>query len=291
MDTIAVTGGNGTIGGAILEEVNERGYRSVDLARGKRREDVSDRYITTDLLDPGEVYGSLAASDADAVVHMGTIPGPGSNPGYVTYRSNVMSSYHVLEAATELDLEAACLASSINAVGYDYQPQHVEVDYLPVDESHRVTPRDPYGIGKHALEVTADGFGRLDRAPEPLGSLRYPRVVDTDTLRSAYAEADRTLEDFRDTWDEAINDLFTYVHLEDAATIAVDVLEADFGGHETFWAVAEDTITDVPTTDLIDEFYPDVDLRRDVDDDESLISIEKARDLLGWTPEHSWRDL
>lgn len=108
--TVAVTGGNGRIGEAILESLTDHGYRTVNLARGKQREDVSDEYLQTDLLDAGEVYGSLAASSADAVIHMGTILAPGRHPGYVVYESNVVFSYHVLEAATELGLS-----------GFEYQ--------------------------------------------------------------------------------------------------------------------------------------------------------------------------
>jgi nucleoside-diphosphate-sugar epimerase len=132
MDTIAVTGGNGKIGKAILRELQARDYHAVNLARGKRREDVSDSYLTTDLLNPGKVYGSIARSNADAVIHMGTIPHSDNHPGWKTYESNVMSTYHVLEATTELGLDSACVASSINAMGYDFGTGNTAVEYLPI---------------------------------------------------------------------------------------------------------------------------------------------------------------
>jgi len=290
MDSIAVTGGNGKIGKAILRELDERGYHAVNLARGERREEVSDSYYTVNLLNPGEVYGSLARSDADAVIHMGTIPHPDNHPGWMTYESNAMSTYHVLEAATELDLEAACVASSINALGYDFQNVHAQVEYLPVDEDHPVTPRDPYSIGKHAIEVTADGFGRTPDAPQPISSLRYPIVLSTeDLIHRGWGR--ETIEDITRTFDETNNDLFTYLHLSDAAAIAVDAVEADFDGHEVFWAVAADTNTAVSTPDLLSTIYARTEVKRDLNGFESLISTEKARDLLDWVPERSWRDL
>jgi nucleoside-diphosphate-sugar epimerase len=79
VETVAVTGGNGRIGKAVLNELTGD-YRTANLARGKRREEVSDAYLTTDLTDAGEVYGSLAHGGADAVVHMGTIPTPLGHP-------------------------------------------------------------------------------------------------------------------------------------------------------------------------------------------------------------------
>jgi nucleoside-diphosphate-sugar epimerase len=128
--TVAVTGGNGKIGKAILEHLNEHGYETADLARGKRREDESDTYITTDLLDAGETYGALSKADADAVIHMGTIPHPHGHPEYRTYESNVMSTIHILEASHSLGLNAVCLASSINAIGSEYQERPADIRYL-----------------------------------------------------------------------------------------------------------------------------------------------------------------
>lgn len=291
METVAVTGGNGTIGSAILAELVDRGYRAVNLSRDSRREDAADWFVSVDLLDAGEVYGALSRSGADAVIHAGTIAGGHNHPEHVIYRSNVMTTYHVLEAATALDLEAVCLASSINAVGYDFQSEHVEVDYLPLDESHRLSPRDPYALGKHVMEVTADGFGRRADGPRTIGSLRYPWVADEERLRAAYAERPRTLSALRERWSRGRNDLFTYLHVDDAAAVATDVIEADFEGHEVFWAVASDTTAAVPTPELVDEFYPDVERRRALSGHESLVSTEKAREMLGWEPAWSWRDV
>lgn len=289
MDTIAVTGGNGKIGGAILNELGDRGYQAVNLARGKRREEISDSYYTTDLLNPGEVYGSISRSEAEAIIHMGTIPHPNNDPGWKTFQSNAMSAYHVLEAAGALGLDAVCLASSINALGYDFQQANTEVEYLPVDEEHPLTPRDPYSIGKHALEVAADGFGRMPNGPRTISSLRYPAVLSTSDL-DGRGWVSETPETVSAEFDESGNDLFAYLHLDDAATIAVDAVEADYDGHDAFWAVAADTATAVPTPELVATVYPETEVRRELDDHQALISTEKAHDMLGWEPERSWRD-
>ena len=42
--------------------------------------------------------------------------------------------------------------------------------------------------------------------------------------------------------------------------------------------------------DLMAEVFPEVPIRDDVDGFETLLSINKARSLLGYEPEHSWRD-
>ena len=290
IERVAVTGGNGKIGTAIIEEFAERGYHTIDVARGKRREEVSDEYRTTDLLDAGEVYGAFAASDPDAVVHMGTIPSPTSHAGHTTFESNVMSAYNVLEAATALDMEAVVLPSSINVMGADFQEAETDVRYLPVDEDHPLTPRDPYALGKYTTEGLGEGFARRPDTPQ-IASLRYPRVATSDELREAYGGTDRSLAGFRDRDWGGRSTLFSYLHLADAASIARRAVEADLDGHEAFWAVAADTNAEVASERLAEEFFPDADRRRDMDGHESLISVEKARNLLDWEPERSWRDL
>jgi nucleoside-diphosphate-sugar epimerase len=289
IETVVITGGNGRIGEAIIRECNDHGYTTVNLARGKQRETVSDRYVRTDLVDPGSVFGALTEAQPDAVVHMGTIPAPGGNPGYEVYESNVMSSYHVLEGAHAHGIETVCLASSINAMGAAFQPEPMEVESLPIDESHPVTPRDPYAMGKHALEVTCDGWGRKQGPPTTISTLRYPFVATDEQVVDMFVEADRSPETV-DGPPSDRDELFSYVHLADAATIARLAVEADFEGHERFWAVAADTSVTTPSAALAERYYPDASLERDFDGTESLISIKKAHDVLGWEPEHSWRE-
>lgn len=290
--TVAVTGGNGKIGEKILRNLSKHGYRTVNLARGKRREEISDEYRTTDLLDAGEVYGSLAISDADAVIHMGTIPAPTNHPGFKTYQNNVMSSYHILEASQSLELNSVCLASSINIMGSVYQESPIEVFYLPVDESHPLTPRDPYAMAKHVVEVTADGFGRLDSNPTTISSLRYPWVAHEDELETTFADEPRDLAGLRDAWHHTTRDvLFSYIHIEDAADLARLAIEADYDGHEAFWAVADDTTAAVNTQTLAEEFYPEAEYQSDFERFEGLIDIGKAKEMLGWEPQRTWRNL
>lgn len=292
LDTIAVTGGNGKIGSAILEHLAEYGYETVNISRGKQGEGVSDTYVTTDLLDAGETYGALAKTDADAIIHMGTIPNPYSNPDFRVYESNVMSGAHVLEAADALGLESACLASSINAMGSEHQERPVDVHYVPLDESHPRTPDDPYGIAKHAMEVTADGFGRRPSTDMTIASLRYPWVTTDEEMRRHFLEPDRSLEALDDVHPATGRKvLFSYLPMEDAASIARKAVEADFDGHEPFWAVAGDTTADVSTPDLVSAFYPEANIRQSLSGHETIVDLSKAEELLGWEPRQSWRDL
>ncbi|SDL99760.1 Nucleoside-diphosphate-sugar epimerase [Halogranum gelatinilyticum] len=293
--TVAVTGGNGQVGRGVIRELNAHGYRTVNVSRGRRSEAVADAYQQADLLDAGEVYGALAACAADAVVHLGMRPRPDDAPGHVTFESNVMTTYHVLEACENLDIDSVAIASSMSALGAGFDPDQVRLDYLPVDETHPVDPRDPYALGKRVLEVTADGVGRRNDGPTTVATVRFPMAMDDEQIEEVLVDGDRSLDAIREApfHHSAHNTLFAYVHLDDLARLFRLCVEADFDGHETVWAAAADTTVDLPTNELVAEEYPEADVRVEpegFDEYGSLVDTTKAGELLGWTPEKSWRD-
>lgn len=291
MNTVVITGGSGKIGPSFVEAFSEWGYRTVNVDVVEPEPRSADSYRRADLREAGEVYGTLAAADADAVVHLGTIDTPTNDPGYVTYESNVMSSYVVLEASRALEIGSVALASSINAMGARFQDAPMDVRYLPIDEEHPATPRDPYGIGKRVIEETAAGFGRLDDPPTSISTLRFPNVDVGDSMER-YAGRDYSIEGLKQahSYPSHVVRSLTYVNGRDAASLTRRALDADLGGHETFWVVADDTTSEVPTAEIADEFYPDVERKRTLTGTESLISNAKAKRLLDWEPERTWRD-
>lgn len=289
LETVAVTGGSGLIGNTTIRHLNEHGYRTINLDR--KSNDEADAYINVDLLDAGHVYGALEKYQPDAIIHMGTLPDPLNHPGYVTYESNVMTSYLILEAASAFNIESVCLASSVNVIGKTYQDALTEIEYFPIDEEHPVTPRDPYALGKHVLEVTSEGFARRPNAPKTISAIRYPLVASTKQLREEFAEVDRSLEAIKQEWTPSDNIIFSYLHVEDAAEIARRAIEATFDGYEVFWAAAADTTVNTSTTRLIEEFFPEVEVRSELSDSQGLIRVEKAREYLEWNPHYTWREL
>ena len=66
-------------------------------------------------------------------------------------------------------------------------------------------------------------------------------------------------------------------------------LLADVTGHEPFIVAAADTCMTRPSRELMAEVYPGVETRS-VDEHGTLLSIEKATTVLGYSPQHSWRD-
>jgi nucleoside-diphosphate-sugar epimerase len=83
--------------------------------------------------------------------------------------------------------------------------------------------------------------------------------------------------------------LWGYVDARDAAQSCRLALENDLAGAELFIVAAADTVMNRPSVDLMAEVYPDVELRNGIGEFETLLSIEKARRVLGYEPAFSWR--
>jgi len=110
--------------------------------------------------------------------------------------------------------------------------------------------------------------------------LRFSNVMD-----------DGDYEDF--PWDETPEaktfNLFSYIDARDGAQAVRKALESDLVGYEAFIIAATDTVMNTPTAVLADRFWPQVERRAAVEGTDSLLSSDKARDLLGFVPEFSWR--
>jgi nucleoside-diphosphate-sugar epimerase len=83
--------------------------------------------------------------------------------------------------------------------------------------------------------------------------------------------------------------LWGYVDARDVAQSCRLALDADVGG-EHFIVAAADTVMNRPSRELMAEVYPSVAYRPTAGDFDTLLSIEKARTLLGYRPAWSWRD-
>ena len=68
-------------------------------------------------------------------------------------------------------------------------------------------------------------------------------------------------------------------------------LEVDGLGYEVFNVANADMSVAATTQEVRDRFYDGVEQRRQLGRDETFYSIDKARELLGYAPQHSWRDV
>ena len=66
-------------------------------------------------------------------------------------------------------------------------------------------------------------------------------------------------------------------------------LQADINSAEVFIIAAADTVMNRPSRELLAEVFPNVPLHKEIGDFETLLSIDKARRMLGYNPQYSWR--
>ena len=84
--------------------------------------------------------------------------------------------------------------------------------------------------------------------------------------------------------------LWGYVDCRDVAQACRLALTASVTGAEVCIVAADDTVMTRPSASLMAEVFPAVPLRRPVTGRETLLSIDHARQLLGYAPAHHWED-
>jgi nucleoside-diphosphate-sugar epimerase len=281
MTHVVVTGGSGKLGRACVRELIEHGYgvTNVDLVASP-----DDRcpLVRADLADFGQALEVLAGVDehpvADAVVHLAAIPAPGLVPNAEVFRANTLSTYNVFEAARRLGIKNVVWASSETVLGLPFDTPPV---YIPVDESYPGRPETAYSLSKLVGETMAEQFCRWEPELKIFG-LRFSNVMDPEDY-SAFPGFDGDAG--RRKWN-----LWAYIDARDGAQAIRRALEAEGTGAEVFIIANADTVMTRPNAELAAEVFPDVPMVADVGPNETLLSIDKARRLLAYEPQYSWRD-
>ena len=290
---IFFTGGSGKAGRHVAPYLAEQGHQvtNADLVP-LDHPDVID--LRVDLTDAGEVYSALAGLATfdeldlpekptyDAVVHLAAIPAILKQADAATYAINVLSTYHVLEAATRLGVPKVVFASSETTYGICFAQGERKPLYVPVDEEHPTVPEDSYAMSKVASEVTARSFHA--RSGADIYGLRINNVIEPHEYAEMFPAflADPALRR---------RNLFAYIDVRDLGQMVQRCLETDGLGYEVFNVANADMSVAATTSEVIERFYDGVDVRREMGRDETFYAIDKARDLLGYDPRHSWRDV
>ena len=273
---IAVTGGSGDLGRALVPFLIEQGHTVVSIDRtlppAVPPEAQGVRHVVADMADVGQVVGSL--NDCAAVVHLAAHRSPHNAPDTLVYVQNTAASYHVLSAAAALGISRVCLASSVNAIGgaFSRTPRY---DYFPVDELHPSYSEDPYSLSKWVLEQQADAFARRF-AQLKIASLRFHWLME-HVQRAAELSRERAAVATRHLW--------AYTNTRAACRACLAAITADFSGHEVFYIVAPRTVVAEPSLELARQHYPDTPIRGELPGHTGFFSCAKAERLLGWRHE------
>lgn len=318
---ILVTGGSGRLGNYICPFLKNRGYRLTILdvvppAPGSacRREQIP--FVRGSVLSLGDCLRALTLSEANAVVHLAAIRegselqapyaatyDPATHTGArfhqeleedATMRTNVMGTYYLLDACRRTGVRQIVAASSYYVIGIGnrlsgtpYTPY-----YLPIDEDHPCVPEDSYGLSLLLQEQMFRSFSRAYGIRSVV--LRLLDVFYPD-------EENLALDVSVPGWTEGENRFmngttYQYIDARDVAAGFGLALVKGFSPYddtlsecESFF-LATDTIYAEATAELIPRRWPGLGgMGESIRGVDGVISIEKAKRLLGYRPGCSWR--
>jgi nucleoside-diphosphate-sugar epimerase len=277
---IAVTGGTGKLGHTVVRVLQEAGNAVHVLdAVGER----GPGFTQVDLTDYGQTVDALFGIDdrhdgLDAVVHLAAAPAGGILADSQTFHNNMLATFNVFQGARRAGIKKIVYAASETLLGI---PFDAPPPYLPVDENYPSRPESVYALTKHLEEELASKLVRWD--PElSITALRFSNVMDVADYAAFPAfDADPLLR----KWN-----LWGYIDSRDGAQAVAKALEVRGPGFDTYIIAAADTVMTRSSASLAADVFPQVTLKKQLSGNETLLSIDKALRILGYSPQHSWRD-
>ena len=284
MTRIVVTGGSGKLGSACVADLVSHGYDVVVFDRVRTTALPQDfTFVPVDLTEYGQVVDAMLGveeryDEMDGLVHLAAIPAPGIVPDHATFANNMNATWNAVTAARRAGIKNIVWASSETVLGL---PFDIPPPYVPVDEDYPPRPESTYSLVKTMEETMAAQLCRWDPELKMFG-LRFSNVMrPEDYARFAGFQHDAASR----KWN-----LWGYIDARDGAQAIRLALESDLTGCEIFVIANADTVMERSNADLLAEYFPEVDVHGEIGPDSTLLSIDKARRLLGYEPQHSWRD-
>jgi nucleoside-diphosphate-sugar epimerase len=288
---VVFTGGSGKAGRHVVQYLVDQGYQVLNLDM-KPLDNPKVRTLITDITDSGQVFNALSttlelhefapdlrAKPIDAVVHFAAIPRIMIVPDNEVFRINTMGTYNVIEAACKLGIPKTIIASSETTYGLVFANEPRDPKYLPLDEEYPTDPMDSYALSKICNERTAHAFAqrygcdvyaiRIGNVIEPHEYAKFPEFFTVPDGRK------------RITW--------SYIDARDLGQIVHRAIEKNGLGFQIFNAAQNDCSSDLPTAELLRRFYPNVPVKRELGEFETLLSNRKTREVLGFEEQYNWR--
>jgi nucleoside-diphosphate-sugar epimerase len=283
MTKVIVTGGSGKLGRAVLKDLVANGYEVLNIDQSLPKEPIVPT-VRIDLTNFGEVAGAILGGvderkgPFDAVVHLAAIPAPGLFANARTFANNVPATYNVFEAARLAGIKTVVFASSETVLGL---PFDTPPPYVPVDEEYYPRPESAYSLGKLVDETIARQFARWD--PElKIAGLRFSNVMDVEDYK---AFPSFNADPLKRKWN-----LWAYIDARDGAQAVRKAIEAEFRGFEAFIIANADSVMSRANASLVAEVFPGVETKPHMSQSGTLLAIDKAKRMLDYNPQHSWRN-
>ncbi len=313
--TILVTGGAGYIGSHTAVALADRGHdvviadnlcnsspEAVDRVRELARTEISFHEI--DLTDLDAVESVFRSHPIGAVIHFAGLKAVGESVAepLAYYRTNLISTMNLIEAMADNEVWDLVFSSSATVYG--------DPESLPIPETARIDPTNPYGRTKAMIEDICRDVAAADRRWR-ISLLRYfnpvgahpsgrigedPRGVPNNlvpfVMQVAVGRRDQ-LQVYGDDWDTpdgtGVRD---YIHVVDLATGHLAALDHIQPGCDVFnlgTGTGASVFDIIKTTENVSgrPIPYEVVGRRDGDIATSLADPSKANEQLHWRADRS----
>lgn len=277
---IAVTGSSGKLGRATCTRLREAGHQVLGMDRSG---EVGSDFTMIDFTDYGQTLDAMLGITArhdglDAIVHLAAIPVNGPVPDATIFHNNMVTTFNVMHAALRAGIDTIVYASSITAMGFPFSEPP---EYLPLDEDSGGRANNTYGMVKVMEEAMAGQLIRMRRSLS-ITALRFTNVTQAGEYQT-FADRSGDPGYRRDL-------MWSYVDARDGAQMVDLALQHAEPGFEVYNVAATDTGLSVPSVDLVRGTFPEVPITRELGEHETLMSVAKAVERLGYRPQHLWRD-
>lgn len=249
-----------------------------------RLADITDAGQVYDVMRSFSGYDELEAGTGvpkfDAVVHFAAVPRVMMTADNECFRVNTLGTYNVIDAAVKFGIRKIIYASSETTYGVCFADGERRPDYLPLDEEHPTVPEDSYAMSKVVNEATARSFQR--RSGFDIYGLRINNVIEPHEYKQNFpayiADPDLRRRNF-----------FAYIDARDLGHMVDCCLKTDGLGNQIFNVSNDDHSVNLTTPELIARYYDDVQIMREMGGHETFYCNDKAKRLLGFSPQHRWR--
>jgi nucleoside-diphosphate-sugar epimerase len=292
--TFLVTGATGYVGREIVRQLLALGKEVTVLARTEP--DPGLPFIRADFTDRTALDRALGDRRFDAIIHAASLPGDTGDPLQMV-SVNVDGLQNMLGYAVRSKAERFVLSSSISA--YEWYPatRFKAPDYQPVDEEHPCRPRDMYSTTKRMQELLALTYWHQYQLPVAI--LRLTAVVGPRGRGGG-----RGWREFAEKIAEgktvqiphfSEQELCHYVDLRDVGRMHVVAAEHPGAVGEVFNCCGPGPTRGSEFAAIVRMLVPGIRVECGfpwsmAQGGEISFSMEKARRVLGFVPEHSLED-
>jgi nucleoside-diphosphate-sugar epimerase len=232
-------------------------------------------------------FAGGSASEGDPTPAEAWSPHRAATRRDATFQSNVAGTYYLLDSAVRAGVRRVVAASSLCVLGAAFRisDRPFEVARLPIDEDHPLRPEDSYSLSKVMNE---EMYAAYAQAYGLTAVAIRPPVILFEDIEATWAGRFRA-EPAPPGPGGIDANLLMYVDARDVADAFVLAAQApDIDGFEPCYVATGRMVASSPKR-WLREHRPDLDhLTDELGDDDDLLSIDKAKRLLGYTPSHVW---